>query len=313
MAVIETSSIRALIDKNVEYDRERRLSPGMAVKAMIGPIFDGRKKLPLSGVRYFYNVAPADILFGKGVDKVSLNDNALARNLDDIFDTGLDELFWKCSRLIIFVEVMAMHKDSAYIVKETSARIETPERRPTRGRSAADSPPPGTITEWRIDIDAVFDESLAAELAKRRDISVIITDLPFAAEDAGDLRDGATANKVLRLYLDQYKVEHTYRLMKSGMGVDIVYVQTPSRVNALLFVIGIATLVSSIMDAVLRKNGCRYGTVKQACRDLQYMMLEYRRDEEAVSFIGCEGSGEKAFDYLDGIGLDPSTILDICG
>jgi hypothetical protein len=100
MAVMETSGIRALIDKNVEYDRERRLSPGMAVKAMIGPIFDGRKKLPLSGVRYFYNAAPADILFGKGVERASLNDNALARNLDDIFDTGLDELFWKCSKLI---------------------------------------------------------------------------------------------------------------------------------------------------------------------------------------------------------------------
>jgi transposase len=525
MAVMETSGIRALIDKSVEYDRERRLSPGMAVKAMIGPIFDGRKKLPLSGVRYFYNAAPADILFGKGVDKASLNDNALARNLDDIFDTGLDELFWKCSKLIkkrygfdspikhmdstnysvfalpssdedddraalpafsghakdkrddllqyaastitdgdrimeycraysgntadsamdsdtldflkehsdskdiiiadcklvnsalirklasmdarfvsklpesfsnrirndivysalnsdldpstvegysvydtvadtecgrlrfiayrspkgtrqatdylrrqggketekrfacfrkrrfaceedalrSFGEVTAAHKDSAYIVKGTPVRIETLERRPTRGRPAADSPPPEMITEWRIDIDAVFDESLAAELAKRRDISVIITDLPFAAEDAGDLRDGVTADKVLRLYLDQYKVEHTYRLMKSGMGVDTVYVQTPSRANALLFVIGIATLVSSIMDAMLRKNGCRYGTVKQACRDLQYVMLEYRRDEDAISFIGCEGSGEKVFDYLDGIGLDPSTILDIYG
>ena len=55
MAVMETSGIRALIDRSVEYDSERKLSPGMAVKAMIGPIFDGRKKLPLSGVRYFYN------------------------------------------------------------------------------------------------------------------------------------------------------------------------------------------------------------------------------------------------------------------
>ena len=211
-----------------------------------------------------------------------------------------------------FGEAMATHRDNAYIVKGTPVKIETPERRPTRGRPAADSPPPGTVTEWMIDIETEFSGSLAGELAGKRDIGVIITDLPFAAADAEDPRDGATADRVLRLYLDQYKVEHTYRLMKSGMGVDTVYVQTPSRANALLFVIGIATLVSSIMDAMLKKNGCRYGTVKQACRDLQYVMLKYRRDENAISFIGWEGSGEKVFDYLDGIGLDPSVILDIC-
>jgi len=526
MAVMETSGIRALIDRSVKYDSERKLSPGMAVKAMIGPIFDARKKLPLSGVRYFYNAAPCDLLFGDGVEKASLNDNALARNLDDIFDTGLDELFWKCSKLIkkkygldshikhmdstnysvfavpspddpqdvsaafpafsghakdkrddllqyaastitdgdrvieycraysgnvadpvmdsdtldflkehsdtkdiiiadcklvnsslirklismdarfisklpdpfsdrvrdgivysalnsdldpssiegysvydtvadtecgklrfiayrspkgtrqamdylrrqggkeayrrfacfskrlfpceedamrTFNEVLGTHRDNAYIVKGTPRKVGSIERRTSRGRPSADSPPPRTVTEWAVDVEMEFSEALAADLTKKRDISVIITDLPFANEDAKDPRDGATTDTVLRLYLDQYKVEHTYRLMKSGMGVDTVYVQTPSRANALLFVIGIATLVSSIMDAMLRRKGGTYRTVKRACVDIQDVTLEYRRDEDAISFSGCEGSAEKVFGYLDGIGLDPSLLLERCG
>src|SRR5215510_1531247 len=90
MAVMERSGIRRLIDSLVKYDDERKLSPGMTVKAMIGPIFDSRKRLPLTGVRYFYSAAPCDLLFGDGVTMEGLNDNALARNLDSLFDTGLE-------------------------------------------------------------------------------------------------------------------------------------------------------------------------------------------------------------------------------
>lgn len=70
------------------------------------------------------------------------------------------------------------------------------------------------------------------------------------------------------MYLNQYKVEHTYRLMKSGMGVDTAYVQMPSRANALLFVIGIVILASGIMDAMLRKNNGAYRTVKRVRNDI---------------------------------------------
>ncbi|MCL2607188.1 MAG: DUF4277 domain-containing protein [Methanomassiliicoccaceae archaeon] len=50
-----------------------------------------------TGIRYFHSATPTDMIFGKGVNAESLNDNALARNLDSLFDSGLEELFWKCS------------------------------------------------------------------------------------------------------------------------------------------------------------------------------------------------------------------------
>ena len=68
--------------------------------AIIGPIFDHRKCLPLSGVRAFYRGASTDLLFGDGVTEDSLNDEALAGNLDSLHETGLEELFRGCYRLI---------------------------------------------------------------------------------------------------------------------------------------------------------------------------------------------------------------------
>ena len=106
----------------------------------------------------------------------------------------------------------------------------------------------------------------------------------------------ATAGTVLRLYLDRYKVEHACRLMKSGMGVDSVYVRTPKRADALLFVVAIATLASDIIDALLRRSGtCPFPTVKKAAEAIQH-----------VSFVFHRSSDDRVFAYIDGIGLDPS-------
>ena len=523
MAVMEHSGIRRLIDKLVEYDDQRVLSPGMAVKAMIGPIFDDRKKLPLSGIRYFYNGAPADLLFGKDIEQESLNDNALARNLDSLFDAGLDGLFWECSKMIkhkfgldskirhmdatdysvwavppddedgaalpafnghakdgrddllrysaatvtdgdrileyckaypgnaadsvmnkdtieflrtcidphenvviadcklvnsdliamlldmgmgfvskvpvifsekirdkivasaagsemdassikgyrtydteaetvcgklrfiayrspkgteramdylerqgkrdaeklfkpflnkgfaceadaisAFEDALKKHKGSAYTVAGKAVMIEETVRREARGRPPKGSPPPETEVKWKVDVTMGFDLERAKALAEARNVSVIVTNLPFASEDSANIRHGATADTVLRLYLDQYKAEHTYRLMKSGMGVDSVYVRTPSRANALLFVVAVATLVSSIIDALLRRSGNgRFKTVKQAHKEIQNSILECRRKENKMSVLGKKGSAEGVFAYLEAIGMDPSLLLEI--
>lgn len=524
MAVMERSGMRALIDSTVEWDGRRKLSPGMAVKAMIGPIFDARKKMPLSGVRFFYGAAPTDLLFGEDVTVESLNDNALARNLDDLFDAGLDELFWKCSsamkkrfgfdsklrhmdatnysicsvkpeddwigeavpafsghakdgrndllqysaatvtdgdripeyckaysgntsdivmnkdtleflkacidpkentviadcklvtdslitdlqnmgmgfvsklpssfsrkvrddiifsatagdmdvssiagykiyetgsetscgklRMIAFRspkgiekamdylekqgkrdaeklfrvfsgkefacetdakaafdDAVKKHKGSAYIVTGTSVKTEEPLRREARGRPPKGSETPGTKVSWKIEVSMRFDEERAKDLADERAISVIVTNLPFASEDADNVRHGATTDTVLRLYLDQFKAEHTYRLMKSGMGVDSVYVHTPSRANALLFVISVATLVSGIMDAMIRRSGeGRQKTVRQVCIEIQSTILEYVRGEDAMRILGPKGSADAVLSYLDKIDMDPSHLLEI--
>ena len=522
MAVMERSGVRALIDSLVEHDGQRRLSPGMAVKAMIGPIFDARKKMPLSGVRGFYRGAPVDVLFGKDVTESGLNDHALARNLDDLYDAGLDGTFWKCSSLIkrrygfdskvrhmdstnytlyalpsardgeavpafggnakdgrndllqynaatvtdgdrimeyakaysgntadpvmdrdtveflkanidpqentliadcklvnaelisellsmglgfiskapssfsdkvrdgivysavnswmdvsgldgysvydteadtvcgklrfvayrspkgtaeemdylerqgrkdaeklfrpfvrkrfacetdavmMFDETLSRHKGSAYVISGTPVAIEETVRRETRGRPPKGTEAPAVKVSWKIEVSMRFDRELAENIAKAYDVSVIVTNLPFAAEDAENVRHGAATDTVLRLYLDQYKVEHTYRLMRSGMGVDSVYVHTPSRANALLFVIAIATLISSIMDALMRRNG-HPRTVKKICSDLQNAAVIYDRGNDRLTVGGPNGSMSDLFFCLGVFDTDPSLLLGMSG
>jgi transposase len=211
----------------------------------------------------------------------------------------------------MFNEVLAKHKDSAYVVTGKTVKTETKELRKMRGRPPKDSEEPITKTVYKIAVSMEFDTDTAIKLAEKRGTSVIVTNLPYASEDAANVRHGGTTDTVLRLYLDQYKVEHTYRLMKSGMGVDEVYVRTPSRANALLFVVAVATLISSVIDALLKRNGKgRYKTVKQACIEIQNAILEYHRGTDEISVLGPAGSEEPVFAYMDAIGMDPSLLLE---
>ncbi len=100
MTVMEESDIRELIDSRVDWGDECKLSPGHAAMAMVGPIIDHRKRLPLGGVRTFYRGASIDLLFREGVTEESINDKVLAWNLDSLHKAGQEELFWSCSRLI---------------------------------------------------------------------------------------------------------------------------------------------------------------------------------------------------------------------
>lgn len=206
---------------------------------------------------------------------------------------------------------MRTHRNSAYDVKADIVGEEVVQRRASRGRPPKDAPPPETCVEWRVEVGFEFNRARAEVLAAEYDIGVIVTNIPFATEDRDNVRHGATTATVLRLYLDQYKVEHTYRLMKSGMGVDSVYVRTPKRADALLFVVAISTLISSIIDALLRRSGaCPYPTVKRAAEEIQHVSFVFHRSTGDITVVGPEGSADRVFAYIDGIGLDPSVLFE---
>ena len=94
-------------------------------------------------------------------------------------------------------------------------------------------------TEYRVSVTMEFDEERAKQLSQDRGVRVLITNLPRANTDAENVRTGVTADTVLLSYLDQYQVEHAFRLMKDGMGIDRVYIHRPSRENAMMFVISL--------------------------------------------------------------------------
>ena len=122
-------------------------------------------------------------------------------------------------------------------------------------------------------------------------------------------RDGASAQTVLRLYLNEYKVEHTYRLMKSGLGVDRVFFRTPSRENAMMFVVGIATLIENIIDAMNRRNGDR-DTFRTVIDQFECVIVRYDRSDDSMDFEGPDERVEQLFRYLDTMRTDPVLLLN---
>lgn len=522
MALMESTGIRQLIDDTCEWDRDqRKLSPGMAVKAMIGPLFKGDRRRPLYKVDLFYQNAPIDLLFGDDVTLSGLNDVSLARGLDTVFEAGVEKLYWDCAQTLckrFGIDNSVLHMDStnfsvyameaddegdgaavprrsghakdghdellqyamqtvtntdrvmmflkpysgntsdgnmdldtlmslkdrmdvsrttivadnklvnARIVKEmvgmdvgfvskvpvnfcdkvrdkvlyssgqgvmdacpdmdgwsvydTDSEVdgkvlrfiacrnekavrkrrrhietkdrekvqkaldalarkefscqadakkafdatvakyrrntpysaiaeyvpfETYDRGDRRGRPRKGEEPERR-TEWRISPTLTVDPKRLDEMSEAGGTNVLITNLLRRDTDADNVRDGATAQTVLRLYLNEYKVEHTYRLMKSGLGVDRVFFRTPSRENAMMFVVGIATLIENVIDAMNRRNGER-DTFRTVIYQFETMVVKYSRLDDSMDFEGPDERVEQLFRYLEILRIAPQFLL----
>ncbi|MDY5679738.1 MAG: transposase, partial [Candidatus Methanomethylophilaceae archaeon] len=147
----------------------------------------------------------------------------------------------------------------------------------------------------------------ARQLSQDRGVRVLITNLPRANTDAENVRTGATADTVLLSYLDQYQVEHAFRLMKDGMGIDRVYIHRPSRENAMMFVISIATMVSDIVTHVLKENDIDL-MMQGASGKIYSMDLVCEGDEEYLD--GSPEHEELFMRMIEALRLNPDHLID---
>lgn len=123
--------IGTLIDNLIPQDTTRRiLSVGQAVKAMVlNGLGFVNQNLYLSP--QFFATKPVDILIGPDVHAEHVNDDVLGRSLDQIFEFGATELFFKIAmqstvRLGIsptfsHLDSTSFHLDGEYKTEETSA------------------------------------------------------------------------------------------------------------------------------------------------------------------------------------------------
>jgi transposase len=521
MAVMESVGIREYIDSMCRYDPARRaLSPGMAVKAMLGPIFGYRHKSPLSNIELFYASAPTDLLFGPKVGRENLGDSAFGRALDTLFEADREEMIWRCAEMCagryglssdIFhmdatnfslyavqqeerdgvavprysghakdgrnglvqysmvsvtdsngilrcqtpysgnmsdaamnremIEFISKKVDCSrstivadsklagmplvdllcgkglgFVAKcpssfaekarervltesagkmrpckkregasvyetsmeacgrtlrfvayslgtdaEESARFysedggkklkavfgklsrtefscepdamqaledaaascgltaydltagvvpyEVAQKRPERGRPRKGSDVPEMVTKYKVEASWEFNRDLAERMGEDRGTQVLVTNLPGPGGAGGGLRDGADAETVMMTYLNEYKVEHTYRLMKSGLEVDSVYLHTPERENAMMFVIGIAAIISGTVDAVLGRMPGRRITMDRLCWKMMPVTVDYGRADDCMRIRGYEGARKELFGYLEAMDVFPGLLL----
>lgn len=137
---------------------------------------------------------------------------------------------------------------------------------------------------WRI---VVNDVHVNEDVLKRRSesvaTSVLITNLPSEGSDAVD------SYGIVRHYLDQYLSEKNFRLMKSGMNVDDVYLHTPGRQDAMFLMIALATQMANVADFLLKvQDSEKVQTIRAACKSLVMSELVYDRSDQSFSFNGSE-------------------------
>ena len=68
MAFYEQTGLRELIDSKFDIDCRQKLTPGNAVKALIGDMMGLEGRRPLYSVHNPFKTAPNDLLFGEKVD-----------------------------------------------------------------------------------------------------------------------------------------------------------------------------------------------------------------------------------------------------
>ena len=100
MALFEQKGLTELIDSRFDLDKRIKLTPGNAVKAMVGQMMSTERRRALFGLNDFYVQAPTERLFGKSVDLKALGVTAFSRGMDRFFKKELGELSFDCYRLL---------------------------------------------------------------------------------------------------------------------------------------------------------------------------------------------------------------------
>ena len=98
MAMFEQTGLSELIDSRFDNDPRVKLTPGNAIKALIGDMMDSRERSSLYNVSNPFVSAPIDLLFGPKMDVQSLSGRAFSRNLDRLFELDLPGLYHDCYR-----------------------------------------------------------------------------------------------------------------------------------------------------------------------------------------------------------------------
>lgn len=197
-------------------------------------------------------------------------------------------------------------EDTAYTLDDDII-VETREAYAKRGRPSKNDVPVRT-TVYTVRAEPVFSEEAARELSEAHRVRVLITNLRRAQEDSENPRDGVTADGVLRLYLGQYRIEHTFRTSKSVFDVDCVYLHNPSRVNAFGFVVSVATMIAGVISTVMRRTDVPV-TAESMIRRLSTLIVRHDRAAGTDGLYGSDAECDLFEACIRAMGLDDTRLF----
>ena len=113
---------------------------------------------------------------------------------------------------------------------------------------------------------------------------------------------------MLLSYLGQYRIEHAFRLMKDGMHMSRVYIHRPSRENAMMFIISLGTMLTEVMDHVLKERDFNITATGISDRFMT-LILEHDRLNDCESFRGPSALTDEFLEYVEALGIDPDHLI----
>ncbi|WP_400207901.1 hypothetical protein [Methanomethylophilus alvi] len=96
--------------------------------------------------------------------------------------------------------------------------------------------------------------------------------------------------------------------MKDGMGMDRVYLHKPSRENAMMFVIALATTISDMIHVVLTSKGIGH-TAEDLAGRMTTLTLIHDRKHDVETLDGPEALRDLYFNCIGALDVDPDHIL----
>lgn len=196
-------------------------------------------------------------------------------------------------------------RPSAYLVSGNIVSFEVKEKYGKKGRPPKDWVAE-THTMYRVDVEMRFSEEIADEMSGDREERVLISNLPRSCTDHPNPRDGVTADGLLKLYLGQYAVEHAFRTGKSQFDLDVVYIHRPSRANAFMSVVSLATMIAGLITAVMKKAGIEK-TGEMMMEDLH--LLNVVVDSETGGLCLRGSKRDQFMQYLNILGIDEDKLF----
>lgn len=166
---------------------------------------------------------------------------------------------------------------------------------------------------FRVDAtDIAIDETKLEDAIISHSVQVLITNLPYSDRLSEDKRRGACADDVIDLYLEQYKTEAGFKMMKSGMNIADVYIHTPSRITAVAFIVSLATMICKTLDYVLRKKKPKQAvkrTMKILADEHLNTLVKYDRAHDRLTVMGPPGATAEIFQYVERLEINPQHLL----
>lgn len=112
-AICEKINLTKIVDSKIDMYDDRKVSTGTAVKAIVMNIVAGRK--PLYKLTRFYENRDTEKLFGEGIMARHLNDDIMARALDEVYKIEAKKIMTEVALSIINeykIPVTSIHADT---------------------------------------------------------------------------------------------------------------------------------------------------------------------------------------------------------